>query len=128
MNIKQSVVATLVLLLADFLWIGLYMGKQYKTQVRSIQGSDIKPNPVFIVPAYILMVIGLNVFVLPNIRKGHELLDSLKYGLIFGIVLYGVYDFTSGAVFSKWNKKLAIIDVLWGGFVYFIAAYLGSIL
>jgi uncharacterized membrane protein len=128
MNVKQSVVATLVLLLADFLWIGLYMGKQYKTQVRSIQKTDLKPNPVFIVLAYILMVVGLNVFVLPNIRKGYELLDSLKYGSIFGIVLYGVYDFTSGAVFSKWNKKLAIIDVLWGGFVYFIAAYLGSIL
>jgi uncharacterized membrane protein len=128
MNVKQSVVATLVLLLADFLWIGLYMGKQYKTQVRSIQKTDLKPNPVFIVLAYILMVVGLNVFVLPNIRKGYELVDSLKYGSIFGIVLYGVYDFTSGAVFSKWNKKLAIIDVLWGGFVYFIAAYLGSIL
>jgi uncharacterized membrane protein len=127
MNVKQSVVATLVLLLADFLWIGLYMGKQYKTQVRSIQGTDIKPNPVFIVLAYILMVIGLNVFVLPNIRKGHELVDSLKFGFTFGIVLYGVYDFTSGAVFSKWDKKLAIIDVLWGGFVYFIAAYLSSI-
>ena len=128
MNVKQSVIATLVLLLADFLWIGLYMGKQYQTQVLSIQGSNMKANPVFIVLAYLLMVVGLNVFVLPNIRKGHELEDSLKYGLTFGIVLYGVYDFTSGAVLSKWNKKLAMVDVLWGGFVYFIAAYLGSIL
>jgi uncharacterized membrane protein len=128
MNVKQSIIATLVLLLADFLWIGLYMGKQYQSQVRTIQGSNMKTNPVFIVLAYLLMVVGLNVFVLPNIRKGYELEDSLKYGLTFGIVLYGVYDFTSGAVLSKWNKKLAIIDVLWGGFVYFIAAYLGSIL
>lgn len=128
MNVKQSIIATIVLLLADFLWISLYMGKQYQAQVRSIQGTAMKTNPVFIVLAYILMVVGLNVFVLPNIRKGHELEDSLKYGLTFGIVLYGVYDFTSGAVLSKWNKKLAIIDVLWGGFVYFIASYLGSIL
>jgi uncharacterized membrane protein len=128
MNVKQSVIATLVLLLADFLWIGLYMGKQYQIQVLSIQGSNMKANSVFIVLAYLLMVVGLNVFVLPNIRKGHELEDSLKYGLTFGIVLYGVYDFTSGAVLTKWNKKLAIVDVLWGGFVYFIASYLGSIL
>ena len=128
MNVKKSIIATLVLLLADFLWIGLYMGKQYQTQVLSIQGSNMKANPVFIVLAYLLMVVGLNVFVLPNIRKGHELEDSLKYGLTFGIVLYGVYDFTSGAVLTKWNKKLAIVDVIWGGFVYFIASYLGSIL
>ena len=128
MNAKQSIIATLVLLFADFLWIGLYMGKQYQSQVRTIQGSDLKANPVFIILAYLLMVVGLNVFVLPNIRKGHELVDSLKYGLTFGIILYGVYDFTSGAVLTKWNKKLAIIDVLWGGFVFFIASYLGSIL
>lgn len=125
---KQRVISTVVLLLADFAWLGLYMNKQYGTLVRTIQGENMKANPVFAVLAYLLMIVGLNVFVLPNIRKGHELEDSLKYGMTFGIVLYGVYDFTAGAVFSKWDKKLAVIDVLWGGFVYFLASYLGSIL
>jgi len=125
---KQRVISTVVLLLADFAWLGLYMNNKYGTLVRSIQGENMKANPVFAVLAYLLMIVGLNVFVLPNIRKGHELEDSLKYGMTFGIVLYGVYDFTAGAVFSKWDKKLAVIDVLWGGFVYFLASYLGSIL
>ena len=49
MNAKQSIIATLVLLLADFLWIGLYMGKQYQSQVRTIQGTELKANPVFII-------------------------------------------------------------------------------
>lgn len=125
---KQRVISTVILLLADFAWLGLYMNNQYGTLVRTIQGENMKANPVFAVLAYLLMIVGLNVFVLPNIRKGHELEDSLKYGMTFGIVLYGVYDFTAGAVFSKWDKKLAVIDVLWGGFVYFLASYLGSIL
>jgi len=125
---KQRVISTVVLLLADFAWLGLYMNNQYGTLVRTIQGENMKANPVFAVLAYLLMIVGLNVFVLPNIRKGHELEDSLKYGMTFGIVLYGVYDFTAGAVFSKWDKKLAVIDVLWGGFVYFLASYVGSVL
>ena len=125
---KQRVISTVILLLADFAWLGLYMNNQYGTLVRTIQGENMKANPVFAVLAYLLMIVGLNVFVLPNIRKGHELEDSLKYGMTFGIVLYGVYDFTAGAVFSKWDKKLAVIDVLWGGFVYFLASYLGSVL
>lgn len=128
MKTKQRVISTVVLLLADFAWLGLYMNNQYGTLVRTIQGENMKANPVFAVLAYLLMIVGLNVFVLPNIRKGHELEDSLKYGMTFGVVLYGVYDFTAGAVFSKWDKKLAVIDVLWGGFVYFLASYLGSIL
>lgn len=127
-DIKQRVISTVVLLFADFVWLGLYMTKQYGTLVRTIQGENMKANPVFAILAYLLMIVGLNVFVLPNIRKGHELEDSLKYGITFGIVLYGVYDFTAGAVFSKWDKKLAVIDVLWGGFVYFLPSYLGSIL
>ena len=125
---KQRVISTVVLLLADFAWLGLYMNNQYGTLVRTIQGENMKANPVFAVLAYLLMIVGLNVFVLPNIRKGYELEDSLKYGMTFGIVLYGVYDFTAGAVFSKWDKKLAVIDVLWGGFVYFLASYVGSVL
>jgi len=54
--------------------------------------------------------------------------DSLMYGLIFGIVLYGVYDFTAGAVLKNWDVKLAVTDVMWGGIVYFMAAYVGTII
>ena len=125
-NIRQAVIATIILLLLDFAWVGLYMTKKYETQVSNIQGTPLKINFTMAILAYLLMIIGLNMFVLPNIRKNHELEDSLKYGFIFGIVLYGVYDFTAGAVFTKWDKKIAVTDILWGGFVYFIASYVGS--
>ena len=126
MNVKKSIIAIVVLLLADLAWINLYMNKQYEVQVRDIQNSDLKLDTSIALFAYILMIVGLLVFVLPNISSGHELEDSLKYGFTFGIVLYGVYDFTAGAIFTKWNKKLAVTDILWGGFVYFIATYTAS--
>jgi uncharacterized membrane protein len=124
--IKSNIIATVTLLLLDFLWIGMFMGKQYQNQILDIQGSKMIAKPWSAFLAYALMIIGLNLFVMPRIRKGHELEDSLIYGFVFGIVLYGVYDFTAGAVLKKWNMKLALIDVIWGGFVYFIAAYIGS--
>lgn len=124
--IKPNIIATVTLLLLDFLWIGMFMGKQYQNQILDIQGSKMIAKPWSAFLAYALMIIGLNLFVMPRIRKGHELEDSLMYGFVFGIVLYGVYDFTAGAVLKKWNMKLALIDVIWGGFVYFIAAYIGS--
>lgn len=33
---------------------------------------------------------------------------------MFGLVLYGVYDFTNLAMVSGWTLKVAVIDVLWG--------------
>ena len=121
-----NIITTVTLLILDFLWIGLFMGKQYQKQILDIQGSKMKTKPIFALMSYILMVIGMNLFVIPNIHKGKELEGSLIYGLTFGIVMYGVYDFTAGAVFDKWNTKLALIDIAWGGFVYFISSYLGS--
>jgi|TARA_X000000368_G_C22939116_1_gene671278 uncharacterized membrane protein len=101
------------------------MGSRYKIMIKDIQGSSMTTNILYAFIAYTLMVIGLNHFVLPNIDVNNvSLQDCLSYGFIFGIVLYGVYDFTIGAVLKKWDMKLAVTDVLWGGFVYFAASYI----
>jgi len=125
-NLKRNLVAIGILLLLDFMWIGLFMGKKYTRMISEVQGSDMEVKLPFVILAYLLMSIGLVVFVLPNIRKGNELKDSLMYGFTFGIVVYGIYDFTIGAVITNWDNKLAAVDILWGGFVYGITAYLAS--
>ena len=125
LQLKHRLISTATLLILDFLWIGLYMGSRYSTMIKNIQGTPMKTNWLYAVIAYTLMVIGLNHFVLPNINvKNVTIKDSLTYGFIFGLVLYGVYDFTIGAVLKKWSMSLAIVDVLWGGFVYFISCYI----
>jgi len=125
LQLKHRLISTATLLILDFLWIGLYMGSRYSAMIKNIQGTPMKTNWLYAVIAYTLMVIGLNHFVLPNINvKNVTIKDSLTYGFIFGLVLYGVYDFTIGAVLKKWSMSLAIVDVLWGGFVYFISCYI----
>lgn len=126
--VSTAITASTILLGLDFLWLWLYMNGQYSAMIPKIQGSPLRANMFGAVGAYSLMVLGLNMFVLPNIRKGHELEDSLKYGFTFGVVVYGIFDFTNLAVFEEWDLKLAMIDILWGGFVYFMASYFGSLL
>jgi len=123
----NTTLAVIILLVLDILWITFFMNKKYQTQIKNIQGTEMNVNIMMALIAYTLMVFGLIVFVLPNIRKGHELTDSLMYGFLFGIIVYGVYDFTNHALFKGWDTKLAFIDILWGGFVYFIASYIGSL-
>lgn len=121
---NKLIISSFLLLALDLIWLKGYMGNEYKKMIRKIQGSDMQVNTVYAIMSYALMIIGLNVFVIPNINKDNLMMDSLKYGFLFGIVLYGVYDFTIGAVLKGWNFKLALIDVLWGGIVYFLASYL----
>ena len=121
---NKLIVSSVLLLVLDLIWLKGYMGNEYKKMIRKIQGSDMRVNTIYAILSYTLMIIGLNVFVIPNINKDNLLFDSLKYGFLFGIILYGVYDFTIGAVLKDWNLNLAIVDVLWGGIVYFLATYL----
>ena len=121
---NKLIVSSILLLVLDFIWIGGYMGGEYKKMIRKIQGSDMQVNSIYAILSYVLMIIGLNFFVIPNINKDNLFNDSLKYGFLFGIVLFGVYDFTVGAVLKNWNLKLAILDILWGGTVYFLATFL----
>jgi uncharacterized membrane protein len=70
------------------------------------------------------MIIGLFIFVLPNITKENALNDSLKYGGLFGLVIYGIFDFTNLALFKNYELSTAIFDVIWGSLLYFGTAYL----
>lgn len=114
------VVSSLALLVFDVLWVTQIMGPLYKNMILDIQGKVMKVNRFAACAAYVLMVVGLNMFVISN-TKEESLLTLTVRGFLFGIVLYGVYDCTAAAVFQDWNWKLAALDILWGG-VAFAAA------
>ena len=120
---KNYIISIIVLLILDIIWISLYMGKQYQKQINNIQNNVLTPKYTYAMFAYFLMIIGLIQFVIPNIKKENRLCDSFKYGFVFGLIVYGIYDFTCATIFKDWNIKLAFIDVIWGGFVYFIEIY-----
>jgi len=121
---NDLILSSVILLLLDFVWLGTYMGPRYNKMIREIQGKQMKMNYWSAIITYILMIVGLNVFVIPNIREKSAMTDSIKYGFLFGIVLYGVYDFTAATVLDGWDIGLALLDTLWGGIVYFLTAFM----
>lgn len=104
-----------IMLIMDILWLYYFMGPRYSIMINSIQGSDIKLNFKSAIMAYICMIIGYYWFVTDKISA-----------LVLGLVIYGVYDFTCGAVFTKWDFNLAIIDIIWGGFLFYSTNIIGE--
>jgi uncharacterized membrane protein len=121
---NKYIFSVIFLLVFDILWLKLFMINKYDKMIINIQQSKLEGNLKYAIPAYILMIIGLIHFVIPNIKPGSELNDSLEYGALFGIIIYGIYNFTCGTIFKNWNINIAIIDILWGGFLYFISSYI----
>lgn len=121
LTIGRRILATIVLLVLDGAWLKGYMGGAYQKMIPKIQKSPMKTRFTTAILAYVLMVIGLQEFVLCRHAEKHEPHRGVLRAFLFGIVLYGVYDFTAASVFEKWDMKLGIVDILWGGLVYTLA-------
>lgn len=75
--------------------------------------------------AWVLLAFGINQFVLKNSTTPN---DALINGAIFGLVVYGVYDFTNLATISTWTTEFAITDMMWGTVICAVVSYLRKIM
>ena len=100
------------MLILDFIYLGTFSGF-FNNLVKSIQGTKIKFNALGAILCYILLIGGLNYFI---IDKRKSILDAF----ILGIVIYGVYETTNLAILDKWNMKAVALDTTWGGILFAI--------
>ena len=90
MNNKYYI-APFILFTLDIIWLSLFMKKRFNRIIKNIQKDEAKYNIIYALISYIIMIIGLFIFVLPNITQENALNHSLKYGGLFGLVIYGIF-------------------------------------
>lgn len=100
-----------VLFLIDLFWLGT-AGIFMREMVRTIQGEPISFRYLPGMVVYLFLA-----YMLMETR-------SYKQAFLYGLCIYGVYDFTNLAVFSKYDWKLAVADTVWGGVLFAFAKYL----
>jgi uncharacterized membrane protein len=108
MKIKPIVfVLTAIILIAiDAVYLKL-IAPFYNSQIKKIQGNEINFRMYSAFIVYIILVTGLYYFVIgPN--------KTAKEGAFFGLVVYGVFDFTNHAILDNYSLPLAIMDTIWG--------------
>jgi len=114
-------------LVIDGTMIYIYTGKVFGNMIKNIQkGEPMKTRMIPGILCFILLAFGYVYFILPKIRDDYIILDSARYGAVFGLVIYGVYDLTNLSTFGKYKTSTAIIDMLWGGILGFIITILGT--
>lgn len=95
----------------------------YLGRVAGVAGSAPK-NAVKVgvcaLAAYTLMALGWTKIVVPAVRRG-RVLAAAKTGALYGLVLYGVFNATTGAMFDEWDWGVMARDTAWG--TASIAAY-----
>jgi uncharacterized membrane protein len=100
------IVPAIVLLVLDSIYIS-FIKHPFEMQIISIQKVAMTVRLWGAIMCYALLIVGLHYFIL----KPHR---SILDAMLFGLVIYGVYESTSYATLKKWSPKILIIDTLWG--------------
>jgi len=121
---KAILLSTIIIPLIDAPY--LYLNKNvYLSITKAISGRGFTSRYYSAVLVYIALAIGIAVFAVPNIRTSSWdtlVIDSLKWGGIFGLVSYATFDFTTHFMFDDWTLQIAIQDTLWGAILCSLAA------
>ena len=123
LTIKLAAVGAVAFMVLDGVWLGLLMKNFYRQQlapiVRLADGGGIAPNWPAAFVVYAMLGIGIAAFVIP---RADTVSTAAAYGALFGLVVYGVYDFTNYSTLRQWPFALTLADVAWGALASAAAA------
>lgn len=97
--ILYYVIAFIVFLAIDALWLGLVAPKFYKAQIGHLMAE--KPNLIAALVFYLIFIAGLVYFVLLPAVTNDSWVTAFANGALFGFVTYATYDLTNYATDRK---------------------------
>lgn len=126
----KYIIISVVLIFLDIMWISLNM-TAYSNTILKIQKSALEPRLEHTLIAYIIIFFSVIYVAIPftvlNIKKGeaieNKLLKSLMYGGAVGFSIYGIYNFTSLAIYKDMDVSVGIMDTLWGTTLYTLTTF-----
>lgn len=116
MNVSKILILAIIFVLCDSIYLN-FIKNYFSKQITLIQHESIKINYFSVFICYILLVFGINYFIIQPRR-------SITDAFLLGLIIYGVYETTNKALFSKWYWTTVVIDSLWGGILFALTTYL----
>jgi uncharacterized membrane protein len=136
MNIYvKYVIITGILMVLDVAWIAMNVSA-YSSVILNVQKSPVRLRTDYAIIAYLFILFSVIYVAIPyttqSIKKGDsirsisietKLLKSFMYGGAVGFSIYGIYNFTSLAIYKDLDSTMGIIDTLWGTALYTITTF-----
>jgi len=110
------VISGIIFLTIDFMYLTLTK-TYFAKQVKLIQGTSMEINYLGAMICYMFLIFGLNYFIIQPQR-------SVFDAFLFGLIIYGTFDFTNMALFKKWSLLTSVMDTLWGGTLFALSTFI----
>jgi len=109
-------ISAILFVLIDFTYLN-FIKSYFENQVKSVQGTQSQVNFLGSILCYIFLIFGLNYFIIKPKKSPYD-------AFLLGIVIYGVYETTNYALFSKWSFLTVVMDTLWGGILFALTTFI----
>jgi uncharacterized membrane protein len=109
-------ISAIVFVILDYFYL-ILMKSYFEKQIQLVQGTPLKVNLLGAIICYIFLITGLNYFIIKPNR-------SIQDAFLFGLVIYGVYETTNLALFTKWSWLTVLMDSLWGGILFALTTFI----
>ena len=103
-NLIKMIISAIIILLLDIVFLYLLSNK-FGRMIKNIQNENIKLNYVSALLCYVIMIVGLNYFIISQNK-------SIYDAFILGFLVYATYELTSKAVIKKWEWSVVCIDFM----------------
>ena len=113
-------VSAIVFVVLDFIYLNAIQS-YFNNQIKMVQGSPIQFNLLGAVLCYIILILGINYFIIQP-RK------SVGDAFLLGTFVYGVYETTNYTLLKNWALLTVFIDTLWGGVLFATTTYIVNLL
>ncbi len=103
-------------ILLDGIWISTVAKHIYLAELSHIMLSPEHMGPhqwIAAILAWLVLVVGIVLFVLPQTKRS-DIKHAAGLGALYGLVVYGTYEFTNYAIFKYWPVTIVAVDVAWG--------------
>ncbi len=130
-TIKLYLLVLIIFLAIDLTWLGVLMAKFYKAELAPLarrSGEAMAPVWWAAFLVYILIPLGIMLFVVPRVSPENLAASALGWGFLYGVILYGVYDLTNYSLIDRWPWRMTLVDMAWGGFICAVTSYVAVIL
>lgn len=111
------IVPAFIMLALDGFYLSYIGGPLFNPMIKNIQGENITLNMVGVFIVYLLMLFALYKFIIMEKKAPRD-------AFLLGFCIYGVFDFTNMAIFKKYKYLPAIIDMVWGGTLFYLTTFL----
>ena len=115
MDLKKYLLISLLAVGIDAIYLNA-ISSFFNSQVKAIQGTELRLNMVSTVLAYLVITLGVYYFIV-------EKKFSMKDMAILGVFTYGIFEFTNKGLFDKWRWNTVALDTLWGGILFSLIHY-----